>query len=604
MGRWSCLTDVYLDSWKRWSKIPSGMVYQPLETRIERLEKHVEVVSAHYRRALANVEFYPEATKERLGNQIGTEYDSFNKAAELVREGRFVREIQDRVCAEARSWVKGNIPAAIARYSFYQVSDEELEQRSKVSREQRKICKTQLASALDTIEKLSKHDGDPRKTIVKKARKEFSAFKRAFTLYERGFSFVEIKALTGESIQSRVEDRTIPETILQFAGYPLSADEAEARKKQIIKLSTAAVKAHQEATEKQKERDPHELRQQLKTWQAELRKLKLVFDLYEKGLAMASIDNLTGLNAGSWIKDGTLPVKLAYARRDGLQRDFVVPTHFDSNVAFIVGALFGTTRVFSREYSISFRHPDLAQVVDIRERFQRAFSTSLVEPTPEGKGYTLRVGRSLLVREFFDRLGIVDGASDCVPPFDLIKYSDTCRAFVLGFLTFSKPFVDVDRHIFHVARRNQPTILKVVAAGLYLEKIYPIVRENDQSVSLTISAQREFDSLCDFAPAILSAQEKDTLAARSPSEEDPLGSYTAYQRVSEVLRRLYPKGVKLNFEDILRRAGIECEVTKDMKTRIAYWRSGRKPYVAQRAEAVERILGSLYPDAKTEQASP
>lgn len=573
------------------------MVYQPLETRIARLDKHVEVVSTHYRRALANVELYPQPDRLKLHTQIDTEYENFNKAADLAREGRAVKDIQKLVCGEARSWVKGNIPAAIARYSFYQISEEELDQRSKVSRLQTRVCKAQLDSALDTIEKLSKHDGDARETTIQRAREEFASFERAFTLYERGFSFVEIKALTRESIQSRVEDKTIPETIVRFAGYTLSKDETEVRKRQIAKLEAAAIRAHQEATARQQERDAENLPAQLKTWRAELRKLKLVLDLYAKGLSVASIEDLTGLNASSWIKDGALPVKLAYARRDWIDRDFIIPAQLNADVAYIVGALCGNSRVFSRDRAISFRSSELDKVVDIRERFQRSFSTSLVEPSTGRDGHTLRIARSALVRELFDRLGIVDGATDFVPPFEIIKYSDTCRAFVHGFLAFSRPLVDVDRHLFHVARRNQPTLLKVVAAGLYLEKIYPIVRENEGSVSLSISAQREFDALCAFAPALLNEDEKNKLALRPMTKEDPLGSYTAYQKISEVLQGAYPKGVKLNFEDVLRRAQIQCEISSDVKARLAYWRGGRKPHVAVRAEALEQILGTLYPEA-------
>jgi exonuclease VII small subunit len=190
------------------------MVYQPLETRIERLNNHVEVVSAHYRRALANIEFYPDPRKLELRDQITSEYQNFNKAAALVREGRIVKDIQEHVCGEARSWVKGNIPAGIARYSFYQISEQELTQRSAVCRQLVRACKGRLTAALDTIEKLSKHDGDPRKSTIQKVREEFATLEHALTLYERGFSFVEIKALTGESIQARVEDKTIPETLV------------------------------------------------------------------------------------------------------------------------------------------------------------------------------------------------------------------------------------------------------------------------------------------------------------------------------------------------------------------------------------------------------
>lgn len=574
------------------------MVYQPLEARIARLNEHAEVVSAHYRRALANVELYPEPDSTKLRAQIDTEHANFTKAADLVREGLSVKEIQDRVCAEARSWVKGNIPAAIGRYSFYQISQEELDKRAKVSRQQIRVCKTQLDSALDTIEKLSKHDGDLRTATIQKARDEFASFERAFTLYERGFSFVEIKALTGESIQSRAEDKTIPETIVKFAGYRLSQDETKVRAEKILKLEAAAVKAHQEATARQKERDAESLPKQLKVWRKELRQLKLAFDLYAKGLSLSSIDELTGLNASSWITEGTLPVKMAYARREWIDRDFVIPAQFNADVAYIVGAVCGSSRVFSRDKGISFRSSALEKVADVRDRFQRAFSASLVEPSPDGDGYILRMGRSALAQGLFDRLGIVDGASDFAPPFEIIKYADTCRAFVHGFLAFSKPLVDVDRHMFHVARGAQPTLLKVVAAGLYLENIYPLVRENEGSVSLSISAEREFRALCEFAPELLSEEDINKMAQRPITQEDPLGSYTAYQKISEVLQGAYPKGVKLNFEDVLRRAQIQCEITRDVKARLAYWRNGRKPYVAQRAEALEQMLGNLYPESK------
>jgi hypothetical protein len=385
---------------------------------------------------------------------------------------------------------------------------------------------------------------------------------------------------------------------LRFGGYPLSEHEVESRKAEIRKLEAAAVRAHQEATARQVERDANSLSDQRKAWQIELRKMKLVFDLYTAGLSINSIQDLTGLNAGTWIRDGTLPVKLAYARRDLIDRNFVVPTQVDANIAYIVGALCGGSRVFSQTQGISFRNPDLTRVVDVRDRFQRVFSTSLAEVALEGRGYVVRVGRSALVRELFDRLGIVDGSTDFIPPFEIIKYSDTCRAFVQGFLTFSRSTIDVDRHLFQIVRRHQPHLLKVVGVGLYLEKVYPVVRQNEQSSSLTISAKREFDTLCAFAPGILSEEERARLTQEPKMREDPLGSYAAYQSITRVLQGAYPHGVKLNFEDILRRAGIKCEVTNDVRAKVSYWRSGRKPYVAQRAEALEQMLGTLYPESK------
>jgi len=157
--------------------------------------------------------------------------------------------------------------------------------------------------------------------------------------------------------------------------------------------------------------------------------------------------------------------------------------------------------------------------------------------------------------------------------------------------------VNVDLNRFQVGRSAQPNLLKVVAARLYVEKIYPVVRENENAVALVVSARREFEALCALVPAVLTEEDRNKLAQRPKLEADPIGSYAAYERISEVLKKAYPEGVTLNFHDVLQRARIECVVDLGVKTRIAHWRKGKKPHVAQRAEALERLLGSLYPEA-------
>lgn len=571
------------------------MVHQPLQTRVARINEHAEVVSAHYRRALANVEFYPAADKERLAEQICSEMDNFYKSVAMVRAGKFVREIQEEVCSEARSWVKGSMPAAIARYSFYQISDAELAERGRISASQIRVCQAQMTSALDTIAKVGSYDGNARTAEAQRVKEECSRFERAFTLYARGFSFVEIKELTGESIQSRVEDKTIPETLMKYAGYPLSEAAAQYRANKISALQSAAVKAFEAAKARQEQSDPTILSEKIKVWKGELKELDLVLGLYKKGLSITSIADLTGLHADGWIRQEQLPAKLARASLDLTSRDFRVPQHIDPDFACVLGALCATTRVFSPDGAMAFRHSDKKRLEQIKIIFERLFQTSLVEPQVDGQGFILRVGRSALVREILEKFGVKDRTTDVLPPYEILKYSDTCRAFVRGFLTFCHPHLDKDLNRFGVARSTQPNLLKAVAIGLYLEKIYPTIRESGGKVALVVADQRDFEALCDFAPSMLNEAEKEAWVKRVKREPDPIGSYDAYAKIASVLRGVYPTGVKLNFSDILSRAGIECDATQSVKTRIANWRGGIKPHVALRAKALEELIATLYP---------
>lgn len=590
---------VRIDLRREYSRIGSLMVAQSRDVRIQRVTAHEGVVSAHYRKALANIEFYPKDQKVALREQLVSEYENFTAAATMLTKGTFVREIQKEICSEARSWLTGNIPATIARYSFCQVSEAQVAVRSVVSEERIKVCRQQMKSALDTVSRLEAYDGISRKKDTQAIKKEFASFKLAFQLYARGFSFEEIRSLTSESIQARVEDKTIPEKILAYAGYPLTASAQSYRVKKSADLKSAIAAAFEEAKAKQGALRPDTIDQQVEVWRKEIATFNLVVDLYEKGLTTTSIAALTGTNADGWLSNGQLPVKLTRARLDLVHRDYKCPTVIDESFAYVAGAMYANQRSYSSESGIIFRNADQSKIAGVKSKFDSVFQTTLADPSTESGSYVARVGRSGLLKDIFDMLGIQEGARDPLPPLAMLTHQHTRRGFLRGYFDFCRPHVNPDLHRFGVSRRTQPNLIKAVALALYAEKIYPIARENGAGFALAVNNEVDFRKLVTFAPEILSPNEKRKLGDKAAPPQDPIGSYEAYRSIVSILKKAYGDGRRLDFQDILSRAGIMTvphDIPDNIKSRISNWRRGLKPLVAQRAEAIERLAKLLYPE--------
>jgi hypothetical protein len=520
-----------------YSRIGLLMVAQSRDIRIQRVTAHEGVVSAHYRKALANVEFYPKDQKAALRDQLVSEYEKFSAAAEMLRGGKFVREIKEQICSEARSWLIGNIPATIARYSFCQVSEAEIADRSVVSEERIKVCREQMKSALDTVARLEAHDGVSRKRETQAIKKEFASFKLAFQLYARGFSFEEIRSLTDQTIQSRIEDKTIPEKILAYAGYPLTASAQTYRLKKCEDLKNSITTAFEEAKAKQGALQPDTLNQQVEVWRQEMATFNLVVDLYQKGLTANSIAALTRTNADGWLSNGQLPVKLTRARLDLVHRNYKCPTVIDESFAYIAGAIYANQRSFSTESGIVLRNTDPAKITQIRSTLEKVFQTSLAATSIESGSYVARVGRSALLKDIFDMLAIPEGARDPVPPLAILTHQHTRRGLLRGYFDFCRPHVNIDLYRFGVSRQTQPNLVTAIALALYAEKIYPIVRKNEGGFALAVNNQVDFGKLVALAPGILSPDERKTFADKPTPPFDPIGSYTAYRSIMSILKK-------------------------------------------------------------------
>ena len=79
-------------------------------------------------------------------------------------------------------------------------------------------------------------------------------------------------------------------------------------------------------------------------------------------------------------------------------------------------------------------------------------------------------------------------------------------------------------------------------------------------------------------------------------EEGCLDSLSAYQVVLGILRKDYPKGVKLDFEGIRTKGGPVLEpltLTNAEKQRIKGWRAGLVPKVYLRAKKLEALATRL-----------
>src|SRR5262249_18990544 len=153
-----------------------------------------------------------------------------------------------------------------------------------------------------------------------------------------GFSFKEIKSITNVSIQSRIEDKSLPDIIIKYAGYPLTAGAKKHRENKCRALEAAAVEAYRKAKENQRKRNPETLHELTEVWKDELQGLKLVLTLYKKGLAPAGIAALTRLPAYSWISQGELPFKLSRAALDLRNHKYKIPLKIDEDFAYLIGA--------------------------------------------------------------------------------------------------------------------------------------------------------------------------------------------------------------------------------------------------------------------------
>jgi hypothetical protein len=579
------------------------MVYQSPEVRTQRITAHAETVSAQFRKALAILSVYPAHRREKLLEQVSGEYTRFYNAVELALQGRYVREVQKVLGSEARSWLTGQVPRLIARYSFIQVSDSDLAEREAAAKRQIAVCTDKRDTALEVIAMLQAFDGSDRAAEVTAVKRAFRKFKYAFNLYQRGVAWKEIADLTGEPMQSRIEAKTIPEIIVKYAGYPLTKANQAVRNEKCAALRASAQAIFERAKAKQSALNPQALEKQIEVWKRELKSFHLVVDLYQKGLEAASIKTLTKLSAHDWLRCNALPVKVTRAGLDLTRRDFTIPERIDSDFSYIAGAIFGSKRVFSRNAPLVFPSAELDKLSSLKSLFEEVFQTSLPAPRLEktragSSRFVLAAGREALVTGILDMLGIPERAMDPVPPFSLIRNKELRVRFIRGYLDYAGLSLDLQRHRFGIIRGHQPNIIKALGVALYLEGICPIVRAERSGALLAVTDTKDFHRLVTLAPGLLPHGTPIATGQPDKPSVELISSYDNYRMIKNVLVAFYGSGEKLNFKDILRRSGISIaeheRVPRSVKDQIRSWARGVKPPVVRRGQSMEKIFEELY----------
>ena len=119
------------------------------------------------------------------------------------------------------------------------------------------------------------------------------------------------------------------------------------RRLKCSRIHQTAVDAIEKGIEVQTRMSPETIEEQKKVWATELQSLDLVLLLYRRGLSAHSVAHLTQLPAQSWISEDTLPVKMFRAGLDLRQRDYAIPKRIDPDSAYLIGAYFASTRVYT-----------------------------------------------------------------------------------------------------------------------------------------------------------------------------------------------------------------------------------------------------------------
>jgi hypothetical protein len=101
-----------------------------------------------------------------------------------------------------------------------------------------------------------------------------------FKLYSNGFSYSEIKSLTGLSLQTRVEDKTLPEIIIKYGGVDLTFDQGIARQSKCQDIKARAVDGFKRAEALQAESGKEHLAKLKLLWVKDPQSLETIINLY------------------------------------------------------------------------------------------------------------------------------------------------------------------------------------------------------------------------------------------------------------------------------------------------------------------------------------
>lgn len=526
--------------------------------------------------------------------EIDREFKDFQSAVNLFIARAPLEKIQEAMTGDTTvvPWLaRYRTPLAIARYSHAQNDTKVLRERRQLSEQRLASFQERFDAARETVAELNLST-ERREELLKELAGERATMVQAFNLYKKGFSFRDIDDITGIGMQDRARDGRLPPLTRYYGGDILTEDERRARQSKTSRMLVKATEALN-AAEKRYRNTRSEPR--LLEYRRDFERVALVARLYERGISPLRIRSLTSLSAPEWLACETLPVKLLRVADPIYKRDFKIPTQHTEDSAYVAGAFFARLRLADPDKTL-FSAPNRAAADKLRESFTRAFD---LEPKPlrqHGGVFLVPISRSAFIEPFKKFIGQTTGNQIIVPRL-LIDYSFFRKPFLEGFLSFAGGQVHTTIPRFTLTRSLRGDILNHIAVALSYEGIYPNIHTDSRgSVKLQIDDASEIRRLLNTYPMITDAETRAKALSLMTWEESCLDSLQAYETVLRILQRDYPKGVKLNFEDVRMKGGpllAPLTLSNAEKQRIKGWRAGLVPKVYLRAKKLAVLETSL-----------
>lgn len=561
------------------------------------LRRHAEQVEASYKVALTHISLFPEEHREKMRAAVESEFRDFQSAVQLFASRVPIDTIQQTMTSGkvVAPWImRHRTPKSIARYSHSQVDSKDLRQRKALSEARLATFQERFAAACATVAEIPLSD-EQRKAAMNALKHEHDAMLQAFNLYKKGFSFGDIDRITKVGMQDRALDGRLPPLTRHYGGDILTPEEIAARQMKASRMVAKANSALQNAEKKYATASPEAREARMHALREDVERVSLVVRLYERGISPLRIRRLTRLPAPEWLACETLPVKLLRAAEPLYKRDFTIPKQHTEASAYIAGAFFGRLRL-SNPQIILFAAPTHEAAEKLRHRFAEAFGHSPNLPRTHGDMHLVHISRKALIEPFCELMGATDGDKVTVPRI-LIDYSFYRKPFLEGFFEFAAGTVHTSIPRFTISRVLRGDVLAHVAVALSYEGIYPNITCNESGAAkLQIDDAREIRRLLTMFPSITDAQTRDKALTLATRNESCLDTVVGYETVMRILARDYPKGTKLNFEDVRDKGGAVLQsltLCPWEKQRIKGWRAGLVPKVCVRAKRLAKLAALL-----------
>lgn len=567
--------------------------HRQMEDLSQRLRGHAERVEASYKVALVHISLFPADEREKMRAAVEREFENFQSAVRLFTGGVPLTKIQEAMPdgSSVVPWLaRLRVPVSIARFSHARIDPQELRDRKRLSAQRLAVFHDRFTAALETVKEIPL-DAGKRVDITRRLESERSTMLRAFELYEKGFSFRDIDHITKVGMQDRALDGRLPSLTRYYGGDALTPEEVVAHRNKAARMVTKACEALEEAEKKHRFLSTAVREARMHVLRKECEQVKLVARLYERGITPLRIRTLTKLSAPEWLAYETLPVKLLRVLQPTYKRDFTIPTQHTEETAYVAGAFFARLRL-TDPGKILFAAPRPEVAEKLRKTFTKAFG---LEPSPtrvHGGMYLAPIDRKAFVEPFRQLVGVTGGPAVAIPQM-VIDYTFYRQPFLDGFLSFSGGHFHTSIPRFTLTRSISGEVLNQVAVALSYEGIYPNVHtENTGAVKLQIDDPLELRRLMELFPMMTDARTRERMGAMVVRAKSCLDSLEAYETVMRILRTDYPKGVKLNFEDVREKGGVVLSslmLTPGEKHRIKGWRAGLRPKVYVRAQKLQAL---------------